>query len=224
MKTSFQRRRPVTAEDVDDAVAAAVTALSAIRGDDWSVLAHGLEWSCWETVEHVCDDLFAYAAQIAPRTPPTRTHVPFAFHAKRAGGPKSVVFVEPESGADGLLQVLEACGAFLSALVRTSAPEVRAHHIFGVSDPEGFAAMGVLETLVHTYDVTRALNLPWTPDADLCDRVLRRLFRDAPLDTPRWQTVLWCTGRGPLEGREPLTKWRWFGAPFSASDGDPATV
>jgi hypothetical protein len=224
MNTSSHPRRPVTADDVDAAVGAAVTALSTIRGDAWSVLAYGLEWTCWETVEHICDDLFAYAGQIAPRTPPTTTHVPFAFYAKRAGGPKSSIFVEADAGTDGLLQVLDACGAFLSALVRTTAPQVRAHHIFGVSDPEGFAAMGILETLVHTYDVTRALDLRWAPDVDLCDRVLRRLFRDAPLDTPRWQTVLWCTGRGPLEGREPLTRWRWFGEPLPASDGDHADV
>ena len=204
----------VTAADVDRAVRLAVGALRGAEAADWSANAGSLEWDCWETVEHLADDLFSYAAQLGPDTPPLETHVPFAWSRRKPGGPANVIFVDREAGPAGLLQVLEASGALLTAIVRTKAPTVRAHHIFGASDPEGFAAMGIVETLVHTHDVAEGLGIEWAPDdAALCDRVLLRLFPDAPTDTPRWPTLLWATGRAELPDRPRLTTWRWHGAP-----------
>ncbi|MFK0170378.1 hypothetical protein ACIQU5_16370 [Streptomyces sp. NPDC090306] len=207
---------PVAAADVELAVRLAVTALRGASGADWTVKAGSLEWDCWETVEHLADDLFSYAAQLGPASPPSDTDVPFAWSRKRPGGPANAVFADREAGPAGLLQVLDACGALLTAIVSTKAPTVRAHHIFGRADPEGFAAMGVVETLVHTHDVAAGLGVDWTPPADLCDRVLVRLFPDAPTDTERWPTLLWATGRGELTGRPRRTEWRWYGTP----DGD----
>ena len=87
----------------------------------------------------------------------------------------------------------------------------------GVGDPEGFAAMGVVEVLVHMRDVAAGLGLDWTPPEDLCDRVLHRLFPSAPTGTPRWETVLWATGRGELDGQARLGEdWRWYAAPREA--------
>ena len=76
--------------------------------------------------------------------------------------------------------MLEACGGLLAAIVRTAPPQVRAYHSYVESDPEGFAAMSVVETLVHTHDVAAGLGLAWTPAAGLCARALGRLFPDAP--------------------------------------------
>ena len=73
--------------------------------------------------------------------------------------------------------------------------------------------MGVVETLVHTHDVAAGLGLEWTPPADLCDRVLTRLFPDAPAGGDRWQTLLWATGRGELPARPRQATWRWDGTP-----------
>ena len=42
--------------------------------------------------------------------------------------------------------------------------------------------MGVVETLVHMHDVTQGLGLAWNP-ADLCTRVLARLFPHIPVTT-----------------------------------------
>ncbi|SEQ35337.1 hypothetical protein SAMN04487983_1004232 [Streptomyces sp. yr375] len=195
------------------AVRLAVAALRSADGADWDVNAGSLEWSCWETVEHLADDLFAYAAQLGPEKPPLDTEVAFVWSRKRPGGPSNVIFADRAAGAGGLVQVLEACGALLTAMVRTAAPGVRAHHGFGVSDAEGFAAMGVVETLVHLHDVAEGLGVGWTPDAGLCDRVLARLFPDAPTGTDRWPTLLWATGRGEIPGHARLTRWRWYGAP-----------
>ncbi|MCF4140928.1 hypothetical protein L1856_35005 [Streptomyces sp. Tue 6430] len=203
----------VTAADVEYAVRLAVDTLRGAEASDWDAKAGSLEWDCWETVEHLADDLFSYAAQLGPRNPPSDTHVPFVWSRKEPGGPANVVFADRAAGPAGLLQVLEACGALLAAVVRTTPPTVRAHHVFGAADPEGFAAMGVVETLVHLHDVAEGLGLVRTPDAALCDRVLTRLFPDAPADTPRWPTLLWATGRTDLPDRPRPTRWRWYGAP-----------
>ncbi|MDR6978657.1 hypothetical protein J2X68_005383 [Streptomyces sp. 3330] len=204
---------PVTADDVQEAVRSAVAALRGAETADWDAKAGSLDWSCWETVEHLADDLFAYAAQLGPRGGPPDTEVPFVWRAERPGAPANVVFADRTAGAAGLARVLEACGALLTAMVRTTPASVRSHHVFGASDPEGFAAMGVVETLVHLHDVAEGLGVRWEPDAALCDRVLARLFPDAPAGTGRWPTLLWATGRGELPGHARLTRWRWYGAP-----------
>lgn len=204
---------PVTADDLGHAVRLAVDVLRTAPTDAWDSKAGSLEWDCWETVEHLADDLFFYAAQLGPRQPPLDTDVPFAARKKRPGGPTNTVFADRDAGPGGLLQVLEASGALLVAMVRTAPGETRAYHVFGVSDPEGFAAMGVVETLVHTHDLADGLGLAWAPPADLCARTLARLFPDAPMTTDPWLTLLWATGRAQLPGRPRLTTWRWDGTP-----------
>ncbi|MCW2870597.1 maleylpyruvate isomerase N-terminal domain-containing protein, partial [Actinacidiphila oryziradicis] len=163
---------PVTAADVQHAVRLAVTTLRGADAPDWSAKAGSLEWPCWETVEHLADDLFSYAVQLGPEKPPLDTHVPFAWSRKKPDGPASAIFADRDAGPAGLLQVLEASGALLTAIVRTTPPTVRSHHVFGAADPEGFAAMGIVETLVHTHDIAMGLGIGWTPPVDLCDRVL----------------------------------------------------
>ncbi|MEU5667823.1 hypothetical protein [Streptomyces longwoodensis] len=206
-------RASVTADDLDLAVQLAVMLLREAPDGAWESKAGSLEWDCWETVEHLSDDLFAYAAQLGPRTPPSNGEVPFLWESRRPGGPANAVHADRAAGPAGLLQVLEACGALLVAMVRTTHPHVRAHHVHGASDAEGFAAMGIVETLVHTHDLAQGLGLPWNPPADLCARVLARLFPDAPTTTEPWATLLWATGRADLPGRPRPTTWRWDGTP-----------
>jgi hypothetical protein len=206
-------RPAVTADDLDLAVQLALAALREAPPTAWDTKAGSLEWDCWETVEHLSDDLFAYAAQLGPSTPPLDGEVPFVWESRRPGGPANAIHADREAGPDGLLQVLEASGALLVAMVRTTSPRTRAYHGFGVSDPEGFAAMGIVETLVHTHDLAQGLGLEWSPPGDLCARVLARLFPDAPSSTVSWPTLLWVTGRAALPGHPRLTAWRWDGTP-----------
>ncbi|MFI9787732.1 hypothetical protein ACIHEI_30130 [Kitasatospora sp. NPDC051984] len=214
MTESRPTRTPVAAADVDQAVRLALATLTDALTADWRTTAFGLEWDCWETLEHLADGLFAYAAQLAPARPPLDDYVPLRWQRDRPEGPASVIFVDRAVGPTGLLQALDAGGGLLAAMVRTAAPQVRAFHSYGVSDPEGFAAMGVVETLVHTHDVAAALGLPWHPPADLCDRALARLFPEAPADTDRWPTLLWSTGRADLPGRGRRTFERWHSEPL----------
>jgi hypothetical protein len=207
----------MTGDDIEHAVQLALATLREAGGLDWNTKAGSLDWTCWETAEHVADDLFAYAAQLGGRNPPLDTNIPFGWSRRRPGGPANTIFTDDGATPAGLLQVLEACGALLTAMVRTTPPTVRSYHVYGTADAEGFAAMGIVETLVHTHDVAEGLHLNWTAPAEFCDLALGRLFPHAPIDTDRWLTLLWATGRAEPPGRPRLTQWRWYGAP-SADD------
>ncbi|HWS33062.1 MAG TPA: hypothetical protein VN408_10000 [Actinoplanes sp.] len=197
--------------DVRQSVSLAAATLRDTVGGDWRQPAAGLEWTVWETLEHTADDLFAYAGQISSATPPQDDYVPFGWRQLRDGGPALTVFVKEDAKPEGLIDVLLSSGGLLTAAVLTTPADRLAYHPYGISDPAGFAAMGVVETLVHMHDVARALDVPWTPPEDLCDRALRRLFRDAPADGSRWAALLQVTGRGET----PVGKWRWDGTPHS---------
>jgi hypothetical protein len=95
-------------------------------------------------------------------------------------------------------------------VVAVTPPDVRACHTFGLGDTEAFAAMGVLETAVHTDDIARGLGVAWRPDDDVCARVLARLMPEVEIDDAgAWGTLLWATGRTELGGRPHRDRWRW---------------
>jgi hypothetical protein len=199
----------VTPDDVTRAVTLAHDALAGRAERDWQVPAGSLEWTCWETVEHMSDDLFAYAAQLGPRQPSLTTFVPIGWQRRREGGPPQTIYVEHAEGPAGLIEVFEACGAMLAAMVAFVPADRLSFHNYGPSDASGFAAMGVVEVLVHMRDVAAGLELDWEPPADLCAAALQRLFPDAPAGGDAWATLLDVTGRGPV----PRPQWRWDGAP-----------
>jgi Mycothiol maleylpyruvate isomerase N-terminal domain len=196
-------------EDLDRAVESALSTMRSAVERDWQVPARDLRWTCWETLEHVADDLFSYAGQIAnPRTG-SSDYVPFVYHSHRDGGPELTIRSQGYAGNAGLLEVLETCASLLSAVLGAAPPDRRGWHPYGVSDAGGFAAMGTVETLVHVYDVAVPLGLAWEPADDLVQRALDRLFPDAPGDKEPWPTLLWATGRAPLGDRARLEGWRW---------------
>ncbi|WDZ83119.1 maleylpyruvate isomerase N-terminal domain-containing protein [Micromonospora cathayae] len=163
---------------------------------DWTVPAGPLQWSCRDTAVHVAHDLLAYAGQLAGR--PTDGYLPFDLTVPDTAGPADV------------LRVVTACATLLATAVDTADPDVRAWH-WGPCDPEGFAAMGVAEILLHTHDITRGLGVPWRLPADASAAVLRRLFPDAP-DGEAAAVLLWSTGRAPLGDRPRRTGWSWRAA------------
>src|SRR5260221_11906849 len=89
--------------------------------------------------------------------------------------------------------------ADLHRISRSADPDLRAHHNYGVSDAAGFAAMGVLETLSHTFDVVRRLNPAdsWRPPAALAAPLIARLFPHAPSGDPA-DVRLYSCGRATL--------------------------
>lgn len=205
-------RSPVTADDVLSAAAGAVAALA--PGGDWSAAAGELEWTCWETVEHIADDLVFYAMQLG--VPGYRDDLPLEAQARYPGGEPNAIRADPAGGTEGLLAVLTGSAAMLAAIVRVSPPDARGAHAFGPADPEASAAMGVLETTVHTADVAAGLGLGYETDPGLCARVLARLFPEVEIGDDAWAALRWACGRIALPGRPRRSGWRWDNAPLPA--------
>jgi len=178
-------------EDVGRAVAEMVRVLTPYESVDWGCPAGTLEWSCWTTAAHVAHDLLAYAGQIAARA--DGGYLPFDLVVRGDAPPREV------------LRIVRGCGRLLSDASATAGPAARAWH-WGPTDPSGFAAMGVNETLVHTHDITQGLGIDWRPPASLCAAVLARLFPGAPEGDPA-QVLLWATGRADLDGHPRVTSW-----------------
>ncbi|MER7674807.1 maleylpyruvate isomerase N-terminal domain-containing protein [Kitasatospora sp. NPDC096128] len=183
-------------QDVDTAVAEMLRTLGPHTAADWTVPAGSLEWSCRETAAHIGHDLLAYAGQVASGA--ADAYLPFDLN------------VHPTASPIEVLRTVTACGRLLSSALATASPTMRAWH-WGPCDPEGFAAMGVAEILLHTHDITQGLTVDWLPPAPLCAAVLDRLFPDAPSGDPV-QVLLWCTGRRALDGLPRRTSWIWKAA------------
>jgi hypothetical protein len=160
---------------------------------DWWVRAGSLDWSCWKTAAHIAHDLLAYAGQVAAR--PTSAYLPFDLAINTDAPPGDV------------LQVVTACGGLLSSAIAMADPGSRGWH-YGPCDPAGFAAMGVAETLLHTFDITQGLGFGWLPPERLSAAVLSHLMPDAPAGDPV-RVLLWAHGRGELDGQPRVTSWRW---------------
>ncbi|WP_432054728.1 GNAT family N-acetyltransferase [Streptomyces sp. bgisy022] len=186
------------ARQVEDAVADCVSALGAAVGRDWrAVRAEGLEWDCRRTAEHIADDLFSYAGQLAGRA--TDAYVPFG------------IVLEDGTDNAGALHVIRTAGTLLAATVRSTPRAVRAFHPypFRHANREGFAAMGVAEVLLHTHDIAAGLGVAYEPPAALAEFVLTRLFPEVRPGPAPWPTLRWATGRGELPGRQRVSAWRW---------------
>src|ERR1700760_2304058 len=117
----------VTADDLDSVISCVMSGLLPITDRDWSVAAGTLEWDCWHTAEHLGDCLLSYAAQLAVQ-PPDR-YVEFMAAAGEGAGPAEV------------LELVQAGGGFLVAMIRTAPPGARAYHPSGVTGPAGFAGL-----------------------------------------------------------------------------------
>lgn len=177
----------------DDCLAALLVG----AGQDWSRPAHGLDWTCRQTLDHLALGLTGYTGLLVSR-PDDRYITLFAS-------------LDPQASVPACLDGLRIAASLLTSTVRDTGPEARAWHPWGHSDAAGFAAMGITELAVHTHDIARALDLSWTPPAPLATAVLDRLFPDAPSGHDPSDTLLWCTGRVPLPGLPRRTDWQWDG-------------
>lgn len=190
-------------QDIETAVSLTTRALRDVAHLDWSVPAAGLEWSCYDTAVHVAEDFTAYAAQLTGRA--TGAYVPLEIRAEDGTTP------------EGLIEMLVATGGFLSGAVAAARPGDRAWHPYGRAGADGFAAMGVVEALLHTHDILGGLGVhDWEPSPELPARVLERLFPHVPRGDDAWRTLLWATGRGELPGLPRQTAWRWYADPVAA--------
>jgi hypothetical protein len=182
------------ADLITTATDASQRALEPVLDADWSVTAGDLEWTCRHTAGHISDDLFSYASQVVAR--PIDTYLPVE------------AALDPAATPEQLVQCVAMCGELLRLAVAAAPAIARAWHPYGTSDPDGFAAMGITETLVHTYDITRGLGQAWAPPREVSAAVVARLFPGAPAGDPS-AVLLWCTGRTALPDHPRRTAWRW---------------
>src|SRR5689334_10495981 len=91
---TVRRMDPVTADDVSVSVNLLRRAFADVPDSEWRVPAGDLSWSCWETLEHLVDDLFSYAIQVAASDPPRDDIVPFYYRSTRDGGPANSLFLQ----------------------------------------------------------------------------------------------------------------------------------
>jgi uncharacterized protein (TIGR03083 family) len=180
----------VDGRDVDWARTSMIETLSTVVDRDWTARAGCLDWSCWRTAEHIAHDLLAYAAQVTSQAPDR--YLPFDLVAK------------PNTTPDQLLEIMATCAGLLRKALDTADPAMRAWH-WGPTDVTGFAAMGVSEILVHTWDILQGLGLRWEAPVDLSQRVVNRLVRDPPAGRP-FDVLLWATGRTSLDASHPRQK------------------
>ncbi|MCY0921439.1 MULTISPECIES: GNAT family N-acetyltransferase [unclassified Streptomyces] len=189
--------------DLDHAVSDAVRALRGVAHLDWSAPAGGLEWSCHDTAVHLAGDLTGFAAQLAGRV--TESWLPLR------------VTAAPDTSPSGVVDLVEASGRLLVAAVHTAGPDVRAWHPAGSAGPDGFAAMGAAETLLHCHDILGGLGAThWRGSERTAALVLERLFPHAPLSTTGdpWDSLLAATGRVDLPDLAPQENWRWYNDPI----------
>ena len=186
----------VGGQHVEEAVAELVAVLMPQEDANWQAPAGSLEWSCWKTAAHVAHDLAAYAGQVAARA--TAGYLPFD------------LVIAPEASPREVLHVVSACGRLLSTTVADAGAGPVAWH-WGTSDAAGFAAMGVAEALVHTYDITQGLGVAWSPPEPLSQVVVARLLPDAPSGRAA-EVLLWATGRAELRGHPQIGGWVWRAA------------
>ena len=170
------------------------SALTPALDRSWEVRAGDVEWTCRATASHVADDLFSYASQVIAQ--PERGYLPIE------------AVMEPRATNAEILRAVAMCGRLLSNAVDSTPAHARAWHPYGTSDPEGFAAMGIVEVLVHTFDIATGLELDWRPPSTLCAPVIDRLFPGAPAGEAS-PVLLHVTGRRALAGTELQTTWAW---------------
>ncbi|HEV2360476.1 MAG TPA: hypothetical protein VGS21_02120, partial [Acidimicrobiales bacterium] len=122
------------------------------------------------------------------------------------------IALDASASTPRLLDALPAHADLLHRIASSADPSTRAHHNYGVSDGAGFAAMGTVETLLHTYDIVRGLNPadPWLPPGELAQPVIDRLFPDPPSGDPT-EVLMYLCGRAPLRDLPRRTEWRWDG-------------
>jgi hypothetical protein len=195
----------VTADDVLVAVATVADALAApaMSEDRWDDRAGTIEWSCRRTLTHVVDCVNWYAANLA----------------RCSTGGVEVAEMDPTVRPAVLLDCLRSAGALLAAAVTAAVPGQRGFHPFGIADRSGFAAMGCDEVLVHGGDLAAGLGFDFDPPAEVCARILRRIFPWAPADAEPWAALQWANGRAPLGDLPPERKWLWHCAPLDEWDG-----
>lgn len=190
----------------DDLIAIAdhcVGSLAALVDRDWDTQARNTDWTCRQTLEHVCG--LSYAPMLALRADTI---------------PKLAFAVHENFPIDWLLVSARTTAVIVAEVARAAPPDARAFHPAGVADAEGFVAMMAAELVLHTHDIASAFDASYKPDDFTIRALLDRLFPWWPPDEDPWSALQWCSGRIALGNRPKQgDRWAWHCAPLSEWDG-----
>ena len=158
--------------------------------EDWSRPAFGLEWSCWETVDHLIDCRFSYTFQVAARA--QSGFLPLNELHAQSGATREDLHV-------GLRRILAALQAVLDA-----APEgtTASDGVFAMA-PSDWRARAAYELVLHTYDVVSAFDMDFSLSDELtrslieCDTLWMMDHEVARKATDPWSGLLIGSGRQP---------------------------
>ena len=185
--TDWDERR-VRPDHVVEAAERAAAALGPHVGADWSVRAGDLEWDVETTVVHFLGALVKETLYLASRSTRFIAITPSKFRS--ASHTELVSSIVPAAHA-------------LANTALASPPGSLAYHNTGMTDAEGYLAMGCGEVLIHAWDACRGLEVEFSGSDEIAAAVLARTFpwvEPSPDDGP-WRTLLWAFGRIALDGR-----------------------
>ena len=188
--TDWSSRR-VRPDHVVRAAELATAALAPYEQADWSATAGDLDWDVETTVVHLVGALTKETLYLASRSTRFIAVSPVKF--RDATHTELVRSIEPAAHA-------------LANTAATSPPGTLAYHNTGMTDAEGYLAMGCSEVLLHTWDACRGLGVEFPGSDELAEAVLARTFPwiEADADEGPWRTLLWAFGRIALAGRPKL--------------------
>ena len=188
MDEAWAHRR-VRPDDVLRAAAAAASALRPHVDADWSVPAGGLEWSVEATVVHVLGALAKESLYLASRS---NRFIAVGVVKFRDAPPAELV--------GSLVPAAQA----LANVARATPAGTLAYHSTGMTDAEGYLAIGCAEVLVHTWDACCGLGAEFVGPADVASAVLARTFPWVEAGEQPWETLLWASGRLPRGDEAPV--------------------
>jgi hypothetical protein len=183
------KHRRVRPDDALRAAAVAASALDPHVDTDWSVRAGGLDWSVETTVVHLLGALTKETLYLASRS--TRFIAVGMMKFRDATPTELVGSIVPAARA-------------LANVARSTPKGVLAYHSTGMTDAEGYLAMGCAEVLVHTWDACCGLGDEFVGPSDLSSAILARTFPWVDAGESPWQTLLWAFGRVPLGDEAPV--------------------
>ncbi len=168
----------------DSVVAAAAVVVAALEpgtNADWSVAAGDLEWSVDRTIAHMTGAPGKYALYLSSRS--TR-YVAVS------------VWPTEDATRQERLEAIGACAAALAGAAATAPPDAAGFHVTGMRNAGQFLAMACEELLIHAYDVTCGLGLPYEPPEELCRLVIEHCYPGQATNKRRaWPFLVWLSGR-----------------------------
>jgi hypothetical protein len=167
-------------DSVEAAAACVVAALRPGVDADWSVRAGDLEWSVDRTIAHMTAAPAKYALYLSSRS--TR------FIAVK-------VWPVEDATRQERLEAIEGCSAALAGVAAAAPASAFGFHVTGMRNAEQFLALACYELLVHAYDVTCGLGLPYEPPRELCRIVLEHCFPGQDEQRSVWPHLIWLSGR-----------------------------